>query len=304
MKDEEKQTNTNKIDVFYRERWDEAADAQMDERIKDRIYRAIVRYAGLDAKRFTINTFMRYAAAVAIGISIGFGTYFMLGRRISGQDNANAPANFVVTADNGQRSGVTLPDGTEVYLNSHSTISYSSDYGVEERSVNLTGEAFFDVAKDADKRFLVHAGGAVVEALGTSFNIKAYSEDDEIVTTLLEGSVVMTVNDLHVELAPNQTAMYDKNSLQLSTKQTDNDYAVLWRNNELAFEGRTLEEIASLFNRSYNITIQFETEKIKKYRFSGVIKNNSLDNVFEIISLTAPISFRYSGDTIILSEQK
>ena len=86
-------------------------------------------------------------------------------------------------------------------------------------------------------------------------------------------------------------------------RPTNSSYARMWRNDELAFESETLEDIAVLLNRMYNVQVNFDSERIKRYRFSGVIKNNSLDNIFEIISLTAPILYGSEGDTITLREK-
>lgn len=210
----------------------------------------------------------------------------------------------MVLADNGQRASVVLPDGTKVWLNSHTKLNYKSDYGVKERSVSLSGEAYFEVSKDTLRRFLVNAGDMEVEALGTAFNVKAYEEDDEVVTTLFEGSVRTAVGKEFVILSPDESAVFNKSSHILSVNHPTNaSYARLWRTNELAFSGESLEEIAVLLNRMYNVEVRFLSNKIKGYSFSGVIRNNSLDNVFEIISLTAPITYVSVGDTIYLNEK-
>ena len=212
---------------------------------------------------------------------------------------------FVVSADRGQRANITLPDGTLVWLNSHTQLRYGTRYGEQDRVVELDGEAYFEVAKDARRRFVVRAGEMEVEALGTSFNVKAYSEDKDLVATLLEGKVRTSIDGQSAILCPDQQAAYDKAKGKLQVSYTeDAAYACMWREDELAFSGETLEEIASLFKRMYNVEVEFETENIKSCRFSGVIKNNSLENVIELISLTAPIAYRAKGDTIILSARK
>ena len=199
---------------------------------------------------------------------------------------------------------VILDDGTKVWLNSHTKLNYKSDYGVKERSVSLSGEAYFEVSKDTLRRFLVNAGDMEVEALGTAFNVKAYEEDDEVVTTLFEGSVRTVVGKEFVILSPDESAVFNKSSHILSVNHPTNaSYARLWRTNELVFSGESLEEIAVLLNRMYNVEVRFLSNKIKGYSFSGVIRNNSLDNVFEIISLTAPITYVSVGDTIYLNEK-
>ena len=105
-------------------------------------------------------------------------------------------------------------------------------------------------------------------------------------------------------LSPDESSVFNKSSHILSVNHPTNaSYARLWRTNELAFSGESLEEIAVLLNRMYNVEVRFLSNKIKGYSFSGVIRNNSLDNVFEIISLTAPITYVSVGDTIYLNEK-
>jgi ferric-dicitrate binding protein FerR (iron transport regulator) len=293
----------SRIDTYYREQWENASGREMPPEVRARIFRAIVKRMKGEALRLAPGRWVRYAAAVFAGAVISFGL-----RTISDRAPAVSeplPGDFVVFADKGQRSNIVLPDGSKVWLNSHSKITYPRDYGVRERSLSLTGEAYFEVAKDPGKRFLVNAGDMQVEALGTSFNVKAYDGDREAVATLFSGSLQAVVRGKTFTLEPDQYAAFDREENRLLIGRAENvAYASMWRDNELAFNRLTMDEIAVMFDRLYNVKIHFESEKIRNYRFSGVIKNNSLDNVIEIISLTAPISYRHKGDTIILNERK
>jgi ferric-dicitrate binding protein FerR (iron transport regulator) len=303
MKSNPSREKETRMDAYYREQWEYTSGKEIPAEAGERIFRALRRRIRSDVFRPVPGRWLRYAAAILVGAIIGFGIRLLPGRTPAAPESA--PADLVVFADKGQRSNVVLPDGTKVWLNSHSKITYPRDYGVRERSLSLTGEACFEVAKDPEKRFTVHAGDMRIEALGTSFNVKAYDDDREITTTLFNGSVRATVRDKTVTLEPEQYATFDRENRRISTGHAENAaYAAMWRDNELAFNRQTLDEIAVIFNRLYNVEIRFESEKIRNYRFSGVIKNNSLDNVIEIISLTAPISYRYRGDTILLSERK
>lgn len=291
---------------FYRQRWQEAKDGVLTEEVQDRIFRQIkARMQTVElpvskqpvVKGFRLARLGRYAAAIILCIGIGIASH--LYTRQSLLVNSK---EYVVEADKGQRASITLPDGTKVWLNSHTRLSYTANYGVEERTVSLTGEAYFEVAKDKEHRFIVKTEMMDVEALGTSFNVKAYEEDANITATLFTGSVRVNTSGGEVVLLPNQQVQYSRLERKLKVEMPDNSlYANMWRDNELAFESETFENIAVVLNRMYNVQIKFETEKIKQYRFSGVIKNNSLDNVIEIISLTTPITYKYRGDTIILS---
>ncbi len=295
------------LDTLYSRRWDEskrsaAVDSEIQQRMYNRI-RAQIKEQRMSRKPRIValrNQFLRYAAIILLLLAVGLGSHLYTRSISQKMDNS-----YLVSVDKGQRANVTLPDGTKVWLNSHSSLSYKSDYGSHERRVVLEGEAFFEVAKDVKHRFVVDAGKTQVEALGTSFNVKAYSEDKNIVTTLYTGSVRVSTPIRDVVLRPGEQAMVNARTMRTQVDRPEMlEYASMWRDNELAFTGQTLEEIAEVLNRMYNICIVFEDETIKKSRFSGVIRNNSLDNVIEIISLTASIEYRSVGDTVVLSKQK
>lgn len=293
---------------YYRMKWEASRLKALDAETQCRMFMRIKEQIGENAKpkqtrqvHFpALHRWWKLAvAAVLIGCISGLSVYGLK------MGPAQKEQQFVVSADCWQRSHVLLPDGTEVWLNSHTTLSYTTDYGKEIRRVDLDGEAYFEVAKDKDHRFVVHAGGMDVEALGTTFNVKAYKEDKVLTTTLLEGRVKTTIGEKEAFLYPDQQVEYDKEKGTLQVSKSENSaYASMWRHGELAFSGETLEEIALLFRRLYNVEVRFDSDAIKQYRFSGVIKNNSLENVIELISLTAPIEYIVKNDTIVLSGKR
>lgn len=296
---------------FYQQRWIETSDEELPAEIQGRMFLRIkermheIEKSNEDRKitpikqRSYFMRFLPYAATILLCIGIAFSSYLYTRKDLP------VANEYIVSAEKGQRASITLPDGTRVWLNSHTELRYKSDYGIKERNVSLNGEAYFEVSKDKEHRFIVKAGEMEVEALGTSFNVKAYDEDPNFVATLFEGSIKAgTGEDNTVILTPDQHVSLNRQSKSLTVGTSDNvAYARMWRNNELAFEKEKLDDIAILLNRMYNVQLEFKSEKIKHYRFSGVIKNNSLDNVIEIISLTAPITYESHGDTIILDEK-
>lgn len=294
---------------YYRNRWEEAKRHKLPIEIQERMFRRI---CGSMPEARNVGTFQSLShrtgwwlrwglsAAAVIMFCVGLATMGYYYYRIS----EFGRQVYVVEADRGQRSSVVLPDGTKVWLNSRTQVSYQGNYGQKERIVNLSGEAYFEVAKDPDRHFVVKVDGLEVEALGTAFNVKAYEEDDEIIASLREGRVRTSVGG-HVDILDSgQSLSYSKVSGKVELEDDDVEYHLKWRENELAFRGETLEEIADMLDRLYNVNIEFDSENIKRYRFSGVIKNNSLDNVFELISLTAPIEYTKANDTIRLRLRK
>lgn len=244
--------------------------------------------------------FLRYAAIVMLilGGALGGGVY------TSYFGKSKITKEYLVNTDKGQRANVTLPDGTKVWLNSYTKLSYDADYGEGKRVVSLVGEAFFEVAKDKEHPFIVKTDDMEVEALGTTFNVKAYEDDARIIATLFSGSVRVSAGRYNVILSPDEGAIWRRKSGKLAVRKLDNsNYAKMWRDNELVFSGETLEEIAVILNRMYNVQIVFKSDEIKKFRFTGVICNNSLDNIIELISLTSPITYKTVGDTIELNNR-
>lgn len=292
---------------FYQGRWDETSDHELPAEIQGRMFHHIKarmkEREEVDIKqltqRYRILRWWSNVAVILLCIGLGVGSYVYFQKPAM-----TYPKEYIVSAEKGQRASLTLPDGTKVWLNSHTYITYDTDYGYKERAVSLSGEAYFEVAKDTERRFVVKAGELEVEALGTTFNVKAYEEDTESTATLFEGSIRAVAGNKIAVLSPSQQVCFNKENKSFRVKHSANSfYARMWRNNELAFERETLEDIALLMNRMYNVQIHFKSEKIKHYRFSGVIRNNSLGNVFKIISLTAPITYQSVGDTIYLDDR-
>ena len=211
--------------------------------------------------------------------------------------------NFTVLAEKGQRAFITLPDSTKVWLNSDTKISYPADYGLKERNVTLVGEAYFEVAKNPDKHFIVEAKGMQVEALGTSFNVNAYQNDNKIIASLFSGSVRVSYDRHMAILKPHESVKVDLLNRSFSRyKDESMQNIALWRKNEITFDGESLEEITHIMSRLYNTTICIE-ESLKKVCYIGTIRNNNLENFIDIINLTTPVVYENKGDTVFLRKR-
>ena len=277
------------FDEYCRRKWAEN-DCRIPTSVKARIRQSLfTKMPRVKWRRVIASASAVLAAAVILFMC-------MLWSRPS--ENA-APEIFEIVAERGQKSSVTLPDGSCVMINSASTISYTSDYNVKERNVFLSGEAYFDVASNADIPFVVHADKVSVTALGTEFNIKAYAEDPYVVTTLVEGSVRTEAGTQYELLTRAQEASYNKEAdVLLAYDVKDISRAVPWIRNELLFENESLADIAVTLERMYNVTIVFEDEAAKGYSYTGLIRNNSLQNVLELISSTSPVGYKMNSGII------
>lgn len=295
----------------YQQRWVDAEDKSLPMEKQTRMFREIQArmHAGTAEKkkqkaifRPKIPQWLSYAAVVILLIS--FSTTAFLYKNLADKIASDPLRTYRVLVDKGQRASVMLPDGTKVWLNSHTELTYNADYGKENRQVALSGEAYFEVEKDSTSHFIVKAGEMEVEALGTVFNVKAYEEDKELTATLFEGKVRTAVGKDGVILKPDETFCFDKVSRKMTVSDEIAAYARMWKDNELVFRGETMLEVAVMLDRLYNVQVRFASEKVKHYRFSGVIKNNSLENVIELISLTAPITYKKAGGEIVIDERK
>lgn len=290
--------------MLFETAWKESPD-EMPRDVQERMYRRLSRE--LDEKktktillrsRFSWKVWPQIAVACII-IVLGLVNY-----RMNDKQKQLSTQNFTVLAEKGQRAFITLPDSTKVWLNSDTKISYPADYGLKERNVTLVGEAYFEVAKNLDKRFIVEAKGMQVEALGTSFNVNAYQNDNKIIASLFSGSVRVSY-DRHVAiLKPHESVKVDLLNRSFSRyKDESMQNIALWRKNEITFDGESLEEITHIMSRLYNTTICIEDESLKKVCYIGTIRNNNLENFIDIINLTTPVVYENKGDTVFLRKR-
>jgi len=288
-----------------------ASSPIIDDEVKLRMFRNIESKLNLEIEstsnptaqriiRFQFKKWMRVAAMFFLPLLTAAGMYFYM-------DKAAAPSNapLVIAVERGQKANITLPDGSKVWLNSQSKLTYSSNFNIEKRELKLNGEAYFEVAHNPNKPFIVHSNDIAVEALGTAFGIKAYNEDNLISSILMRGKVRVTTPDGASILMPNDRLMYDKTSHKKvqSTVTNATDFTG-WIHNELRFEDESLGEIAKTLERVYNVEIIYASEKIRNQRYTGTVNNNSLESVLNIITLTSPLSFEIDKHQVKLFERK
>jgi len=213
--------------------------------------------------------------------------------------------DMTVTVEKGQKVALTLPDKSRVWVNSGSTLTYGSRFNKKERIIQLDGEAYFEVAKNKKAPFIVQSHGFSVEALGTAFDVKAYPDENQISTVLIHGKVEVGDELNKINLTPNQKVIYNRATKSLQKSDvTDGLASADWRFNKLTFDSETFEDIASVLERDYNVKVVFESQSLKKYRYSGSIGNTSLESLLQIFALTSPISYHLKDSVIYLKENK
>ncbi|MGL5894963.1 MAG: FecR family protein [Bacteroidales bacterium] len=244
------------------------------------------------------RSILKVAAIVAIPLSLGL-TAYMYKQVSSMRDHLER--NFVFSTKSGDCSEVLLPDGTKVILNSASTLSYPADYGMNERKVYLSGEAFLDVKKDSIRSFIVDLEKLQIRVLGTTFNVKAYADSDLIETTLIEGSVeIATCNNRRVILEPNEKASYSKTSGGLWRENSEVIYEKAWLDGSLVFRSSSFTEVLLSLERYYGLKIEV-SGKIPKEKFTGHIKEKNIWTVLQMLQNHYPFTYERNYDTIFIS---
>ena len=193
---------------------------------------------------------------------------------------------------------VTLPDGTQVYLNSTSSLSYPTQFIGSSRNVTLQGEAYFEVAKNAKMPFIINVNNKQkIEVLGTHFNVKAYTDEQEINTTLLEGSVKISTDDKNVILKPGQMAV-DNPSKSLSVQIADLEEIMAWKNGLFIFNNENITTVMKKVARWYDVDVVFKGNMENTNFVGNYSRSKSLANLLKNIELMDKVHFRAEGRRI------
>lgn len=281
-----------------------------------------------DKRRPVYLQILKIAAIVIPAFLLGgILSYFIL-------SNKPEPENITYTeirAPYGARTEIVLPDGSTVWLNAGSKIKYMNIFNRDNREIQLNGEAYFKVAKNAALPFDVKTGELSIQALGTEFNVKSYDDEDFIETTLVEGKIAIHQNRKHkgsIFLEPHQQAVYMKYNKNLSIKEMkevreakpevlkfrkgliyiaekiDPQPIVAWKDNRLILKGEELSNLVIKLERKYDVKFIFGSEKLKGFRFSGTLENETLTQVLDVIKLSAPLGYKLQGKTVMIFENK
>ena len=203
-----------------------------------------------------------------------------------------------VRTNPGVISKFVLPDGTRVWLNAGSTLSYPENFWPESRLVQLTGQGYFEVTKDPKKPFIVKADqGYSVEVLGTTFDVSAYKDDDMIETTLVEGSVKLNINtgngkEVTQILKPGEQAAFSKSSCKLSISTVNTDYDTAWRNGEIILRSHSMGQVLKMLSRHYNVKFQVKNKEVLNSIITARFKDEQLPQVMEYLKLATGINYK------------
>lgn len=235
-------------------------------------------------------------------------------------------ASEISTRYGSKTTSIVLPDGTKVWLNAGSKLTYDKDFGETLRSVNLTGEAYFDVVHNAEKPFVIHTTPMDIKVLGTEFNVKSYPDEGTTEASLIRGSIEVTLKDKRAEkiiMKPNEKLVVkndivEKAPVAVAKKlQHDSDPIInlghlnyfsadstiletSWVNNRLVFEDESFEEVATRMARWYGVEFSFVNDDVKRLRFTGNFKNETVEEALKAMQITADFTYRISSDKHIV----
>lgn len=278
------------------------------------------------------SQWLRIAAIFILAFLLGGLTFY----RFAENKNVLADAMTEIKAPMGSKTHISLPDGTKVWLNAGSKLSYNTSFNTINREVNLEGEAYFDVTKRNNQLFLVKTKEVTVRVLGTAFNVKAYPKEGSVETTLVRGSLIVEQREegntlKETILKPNQraTLIKDKGDLYLSevermminendgeqavkidelkgkllfSKKVKTDDFTAWKDNKLVFKNEKFESLAIKLERWYGAKIVIKDAEINNYHFNGSINNETVEDVMKLIKYTLNIDYSIQHNTITIQK--
>lgn len=205
-----------------------------------------------------------------------------------------------IVSEKGQRKEFTLPDGTRVWLNTDTRLSYHKQFNKQIREVNLCGEAYFSVVKDASRPFVVKTSKLSIKVLGTVFNVKSYPGENTIETTLVTGLVSIqknpgksNVSEAPVLVKPKQKATFSITAEQMTIESVNIDKTTSWRSGKLVFDNETIDAVVAKLQRWYGLKIELVGSQFKNDdRYTLTVKDENIEEVVHLLQLTSPITFK------------
>ena len=196
---------------------------------------------------------------------------------------------------------LVLADGSRVFLNAASQLKFPVVFAENERRVYLEGEAYFDVVQDKGKSFIVEAGGVEIQVLGTEFDVRAYSEEEEVLTTLVEGKVRIAVDATNVALLPSEQAVWIPSKEKMEVKQVDLERFIGWKNGRWVFNKTTIWQIMNELCRWYDLKVEYSNEESKYENFSlNIERYDDFKQILGLLEETGNVRFALSENTVIV----
>ena len=255
-------------------------------------------------KQFWLS-FLRYAAIIVIAMGVGVGMNQWISNRLYAGD---MEYNEIVVEKGGRANTLLLSDGSKIILNASTRFKYPTSFNGDERVVHLEGEAYFEVAKNHSKPFIVKLKNQQITVLGTSFNIQAFNDDRFSVTTLLSGSILLESFDAQgrkmssMKLKPNQQARSDNRTGSIFLSETDASISNAWVGGKYRFKDETLVSIVKRLENYYGVNIRLAHDSLRNIRYTGTFSlDQGIQEVLDIINSEKQFTFMKDGKDILIS---
>ncbi|WP_336527417.1 FecR domain-containing protein [Bacteroides acidifaciens] len=257
-------------------------------------------------KTFSLRPVARWVWQIAAVFVVAFGLNYIMIQAFQ-KENVEMQTVYVPA---GQRTLVTLADGTTVWVNGKSTLTFPNRFSSRTRKVELDGEAYFDVRKDPEKQFIVStAHQSAIKVLGTKFNVKAYKEADEVITTLVEGKVNFEFNNAgqqpqYIIMAPGQKLVYNSQNGKTQLYTTSGERELSWKDGKIIFRQTSLRDALDILADRYNAEFVIQENVPHDDSFSGTFTNRNLEQVLNFISVSSKVHWRYLNNNGTAGKEK
>ncbi len=241
------------------------------------------------------------AASIACLVAIGGLTLWLTERK---SDKQIVVASTTVCAGEGEKARIFLADSTQVFMNSGSTLKYTTGYNIKERSVELTGEAFFNVRTNPEKPFVVQLGKMSVSATGTRFNVLSYGNEGRVETTLEEGKIQVSIRGQEtIYVKSGQQVVYFKKTNKAIVREVATETYTSWKENKLRFNDTPFEETLRKISRRYNVTFEIRNHDLLELKYTATFIDESIEDVMQMLKDVSPITYKIYTRTTINDKQ-
>ena len=292
-------SSINTIETFQKHWYNRSDEKELDTQTRKQQLDSIHHQINLKRKDTSLKSkrsiFISFLSKAAILILIPFLSIWVYTSYIQEDIDYIIPNKIVVNeiiSPIGSRIKLDLSDGTKVWLNHGSKLIYPQQFSENKRSVKLIGDAYFDVFHNPEKPFIVETESLNVIALGTAFNVNAYSNNKVMETTLVSGKVVLkdNLNNSH-ELKPGQQILWNKKKSTASIKNIDTEKYISWKDGKMIFQDDSFQNIANRLERWYNVDIEIDDPKINELTFTATFIDEPLYQILEMLEIVSPIKF-------------
>jgi ferric-dicitrate binding protein FerR (iron transport regulator) len=275
--------------------------SENEEELKSGIYQNIQNNIESQYHKRSKKSLISFKSALVSVLAVVVLTTAILIWNFSIADNYNSKKWITKEVPYGQKDSLKLSDGSQVFLNSGSSISYPEEFGDGMRVAKLAGEAYFDIAHDAGRPFEIESGNVMTHVLGTSFNIRAFA-DEPIEVTVKTGRVRVFNQDNQVQLTPGRQARYLNVSNRITTKAVNVKNILSWQKSILSFQNVALKEALTIIERQYNVEFALRNKILTQCEITGKFNNNNLAQILKSLNFIIGVDYTFDGKrNIVLS---